>query len=125
MNEVLLIGGMAAVTFAIRYPVLALLGRIELPKPALRALRYVPVAVLMAIIVPAVLIPNGDRIWVGIGNNSLIAGTGRHSGIMAHKEPAAHYRDRDGRPVSLAMVVPCLINRQESKETGTMPVSFC
>jgi branched-subunit amino acid transport protein len=73
MNEALLIGGMAAVTFAIRYPVLALLGRIELPKPVLRALRYVPVAVLMAIIVPAVLIPNGERIWVGIGNNSLIA----------------------------------------------------
>jgi len=73
LNEVLLIGGMAAVTFAIRYPVLALLGRIELPKPALRALRYVPAAVLTAIIVPAVLIPDGGQIRFGLGNSMLIA----------------------------------------------------
>ncbi len=73
MNEVLLIGGMAAVTFTIRYPVLALLGRIELPKPVLRALRYVPAAVLTAIIVPAVLIPDETGIRIGPGNSMLIA----------------------------------------------------
>ncbi|HEC23544.1 MAG TPA: AzlD domain-containing protein [Chloroflexi bacterium] len=59
MNEVLLIGGMAAVTFAARYPVLALLGRLKLPDPLFRALRYVPPAVLVAITVPAVLMPDG------------------------------------------------------------------
>ena len=49
------------------------LGRIELPKPVLRALRYVPIAVLTAIIVPAVLIPDGERIVIGTGNSMLIA----------------------------------------------------
>lgn len=73
MNEALLIGGMAAVTFGIRYPILALLGRIELPKPVLRALRYVPAAVLMAIIVPAVLMPDGEHISMGVGSSTMIA----------------------------------------------------
>ena len=60
MNEVLLILGMALVTFAVRYPPLALVGRLELPERVIRALRYVPVAVLTAIIVPAVLMPQGE-----------------------------------------------------------------
>jgi branched-subunit amino acid transport protein len=55
MNEVLLLAGMSAATFIVRYPVLALVGRVTLPPLILRALRYVPVAVLTAIIVPAVL----------------------------------------------------------------------
>jgi branched-subunit amino acid transport protein len=73
MNEVLLVGGMAAVTFAIRYPVLALLGKIELPPVMLRALRYVPAAVLTAIVVPAVLMPDGKRLFVALDNAYLIA----------------------------------------------------
>lgn len=60
MNEVVLIAGMTAVTFLIRYPVLALLGKVPLPDPVLRALRYVPPAVLTAIIVPEVLLPDGQ-----------------------------------------------------------------
>ena len=52
LNEVLLIIGMTAVTFIPRYGVLALLGRLEMPKPIFRALRYVPVTVLSAIIFP-------------------------------------------------------------------------
>lgn len=48
------------VTFGVRYPVLAVAGRIQLPESALSALKYVPPAVLTAIIVPAVLIPDGD-----------------------------------------------------------------
>jgi branched-subunit amino acid transport protein len=73
MNEVLLVGGMALVTFAIRYPVLALLGRVSLPELALRALRYVPIAVLTAIVVPETLYPGGaDRLQVGIGNAHLV-----------------------------------------------------
>lgn len=59
MNEVLLIAGMALVTFAVRYPVMAFVGRIPLPLGVIRALRYVPVAVLTAIIVPAALMPAG------------------------------------------------------------------
>ncbi len=72
MNEVALIAGMMAVTFLIRYPVLALLGKVPMPDPVLRALRYVPPAVLTAIIVPEVLLQDGQlRI---VGNGYLIAG---------------------------------------------------
>lgn len=59
MDEWLLILGMALVTFGVRYPMLAVIGRLRLPDTALRALRYVPAAVLTAIVVPAVLMPDG------------------------------------------------------------------
>lgn len=59
MNEALLVFGMFLVTFGVRYPVLALVGRANLPEPAVRALKYVPPAVLTAIIVPAVLLTDG------------------------------------------------------------------
>lgn len=73
MSEVVLIGGMALVTFVIRYPALALVGHIHLPDPVVRGLRYVPIAVLTAITVPAVVIPQGDAVWVGIRNAHLVA----------------------------------------------------
>lgn len=59
-QEIILILGMLAVTFSVRYIPLVLVGRIELPKRVFRALRYVPVAVLTAISVPAALMPQGD-----------------------------------------------------------------
>lgn len=59
MNEVLLIVGMALVTLAVRYPVLVLVGKIPLPAAVFRALRYVPSAVLAAIIVPSMLMTDG------------------------------------------------------------------
>ncbi len=62
MNEFLLILGMALATFIVRYPVIVLVGKIPLPKSVFKALRYVPAAVLAAIIVPGVLMPNGDNI---------------------------------------------------------------
>jgi branched-subunit amino acid transport protein len=73
MNEFLLIVGMAAVTFGVRYPVLVLVGKIPLPDRVFRALRYVPPAVLAAIIVPSVLMPTGE-IDVRPTNSYLIAG---------------------------------------------------
>lgn len=73
MNELLLVAGMALVTFAVRYPVLALFGKLPLPDPVFRALRYVPPAVLTAIIMPAVLLPDGEQISLGIGNAQLVA----------------------------------------------------
>lgn len=60
MNEFVLILGMAAVTFGVRYPVLALVGRMNLPPAVLRALKYVPPAVLTAIVFPAVLLRDGE-----------------------------------------------------------------
>lgn len=73
MNELLIIIGMALVTFAIRYPLLALLGKITLPEPVLRALKYVPPVVLTAIIAPAMLF-KGDQFVVSYTNDYLIAG---------------------------------------------------
>lgn len=72
MNEYLLIGGMALVTFAIRYPLLALSGRLQLPASLVRALGFVPPVVLTAIVVPAVLMPDGQTLWVGFDNPRLI-----------------------------------------------------
>ncbi len=72
MNEILLILGMMLVTFGVRYPMLAIVGRLQLPSSVIRALGYVPVAVLTAIIVPAVIMPQGD-IDIGIDNAYLIA----------------------------------------------------
>lgn len=66
--------GMAAVTFGVRYPVLALVSRVNLPAPALNALRYVPPAVLAAIITPAVFMPDGARIDLSPNNAYLVAG---------------------------------------------------
>ena len=60
MNEFLLIAGMALVTMGTRIPVLMMLSSRELPKGVFRALRYVPPAVLSAIIFPAVLMPGGE-----------------------------------------------------------------
>jgi len=59
MTELILIVGMALVTFSVRYPVLALLGRVQLPDRLFRALKYVPPAVLTAIIVPELVMPHG------------------------------------------------------------------
>lgn len=72
MNEILLIAGMALATMATRIPVLMLLSRRQLPEPVFRALRYVPPAVLSAIIFPAVLLPGGQ--WqLGLDNAGLAA----------------------------------------------------
>ena len=73
MNEIILLAGMFLFTFGVRYPVLALVSRIQLPKIVGQGLKYVPPAVLMAIIAPAVLIPSGEGISLGLSNGSLYA----------------------------------------------------
>jgi branched-subunit amino acid transport protein len=72
-QQIWLMVGMALVTFAIRYPTLALLSRISLPAMMIRALRYVPPAVLTAIIVTGVTMPNGV-LEISLNNAYLIAG---------------------------------------------------
>lgn len=71
MNEFLLISGMAIVTFAIRYPVLALSGRFKISEQFLQILSYVPPAVLTAIVVPTVLMPEG-KVLLSYTNARLI-----------------------------------------------------
>ena len=71
MNQWLLIGGMALITFAIRYILIALSGRIRLSDPVMRALGFVPPAVLTAIIAPAVLAADGS-LDMSLGNPRLV-----------------------------------------------------
>ena len=73
-DEALLIAGMALVTFATRYTMIALLGRISIPAGLLRALRYVPAAVLTALIVPALVIPADETLALTWHNANLVAG---------------------------------------------------
>ncbi len=73
-REVIMILGMMVVTFGVRYPVLAIVGKIDLPEGVFRALRYVPPAVLTAITVPALLMPGGERVVVSHTNAYLVAG---------------------------------------------------
>ena len=72
-GELFLILGMAVVTFAVRYPVLALVSRMPLPAAVLKAMRFIPPAVLTAIIVPAVLIPDGATLQFDYRNSYLMA----------------------------------------------------
>jgi branched-subunit amino acid transport protein len=60
VNEWLLIFLMAAVTYLPRYLPLALAGRVRLPWAVERALDYVPIAVLTAIIAQAAMIRGGE-----------------------------------------------------------------
>ncbi len=72
MNELYLIGGMALVTFTIRYSVFVVAGQVEFSTRLVSALRYVPPAVLTAIIVPAVLIPTGQTVSFSYTNPYLV-----------------------------------------------------
>ncbi len=72
-DEIVLIMGMAAVTFLVRWPVLALMSRISLPQIMLDGMKFIPPAVLAAIIAPAMLMPSGE-IDVHPSNAYLAAG---------------------------------------------------
>ena len=59
-GEIVLILGMLAVTFGVRYFPFALAGRVTFPPLIETALQYVAPAVLVAITMPAVLLPQGE-----------------------------------------------------------------
>jgi len=60
-------------TFAIRFSFIALAGHIEMPIPVQRSLRFVPVAVLTALVVPALVTQLGV-INLSLNNKRLLAG---------------------------------------------------
>ena len=68
---VMLIGGV--LTFAMRLSLIYVFGRFEVPETLRRALRFVPPAVLSAIIIPELLIRDA-RLDLSIGNERLLAG---------------------------------------------------
>ena len=74
MEQYWMVAGMAGVTFFIRYSLLPLSGRLHLSAGLQRAMGYVPPAVLTAIIVPAVMMPNGHHIQISGSNPYLIGG---------------------------------------------------
>jgi branched-subunit amino acid transport protein len=69
----LTIFGAGAVTFALRLSFIALLGRKRIPPTLGRALRFVPAAVLTAVVVPLLFYENG-ALDVSLGNERLLAG---------------------------------------------------
>ncbi len=73
-RELITVAGMTLVTFGVRYPVLALVSRFTLPAWLGAALRFVPPAVLTAIIVPALLVSEEHGIWLSPENAYLVAG---------------------------------------------------
>jgi branched-subunit amino acid transport protein len=69
----LIIIGMGIVTYAIRLSLIVLLGRVEVPPLVQQALRFVPPAVLSAIVFPELLQPGGT-LDISFGNARLFAG---------------------------------------------------
>ena len=72
MNEWLLIFLMALVTFVPRYLPFALAGRLKIPVTMERALGFVPIAVLTAIVAQTALVRDGS-IDLSLGNHHAIA----------------------------------------------------
>lgn len=76
MNNLLLvltIGAIGLGTFLFRFSFIFLYGRFHLPEWLRRAMRFVPAAVLSALIFPAILV-DGDMIWISLQNPRMIAG---------------------------------------------------
>lgn len=59
--------GMGVSNYALRLLPIAVLSRLELPRPVLRWLSFIPVSVLAALVVVEVLRPNGS--WLPLASN--------------------------------------------------------
>lgn len=68
---VFLLGGL--ITFGMRFSLIYLFGRFEVPAVMRRALHYVPPAVLSALIFPELFMPEGS-LFLSPANTRLIAG---------------------------------------------------
>jgi branched-subunit amino acid transport protein len=72
MKVYLVIGGMALVTFLIRYTMFAAADKFEFPPWFVEVLRFVPPAVLSAIIVPSVFLPAGTEVVLSFRSPHLV-----------------------------------------------------
>jgi branched-subunit amino acid transport protein len=68
-----LILGMAAITFLMRYSLFAW-PNLRFPPLVRQGLHYVPTAVLTAIVMPGMLLPDGAHWQLSLGNAYLLAG---------------------------------------------------
>ena len=57
----IVIAGMALLNYAVRFPPMAIVSRMELPKPVARWLSFVPISVMGALVASEVLRPGG--VW--------------------------------------------------------------
>ncbi|MBB1519219.1 AzlD domain-containing protein [Aquipseudomonas guryensis] len=73
MENWLLIFGMLAITFATRYSLFAF-PDLRFPALVRQGLHYVPTAVLTAIVVPGMLLPDGQHLALRLDNAYLLAG---------------------------------------------------
>lgn len=73
MNYTIMVLGMAAITFAIKAAIFILGDRVAFPPLLQRALSFVPVTVLTAIIVPMILAPGGEGLELHWRNPQLVA----------------------------------------------------
>jgi len=64
--------GMAVVTFAVRYVLFAFAGRITFSESVKKVLQYVPPAILTAIVLPAIVMPDGEAVNISLSNTYLI-----------------------------------------------------
>ena len=74
MRYWLIILGMGLVTYAVRLSVIPLYGRGDVPPAVRRALRFVPPAVLTALVTPALIRPEGT-VNLSVTNLHLLAGS--------------------------------------------------
>jgi branched-subunit amino acid transport protein len=68
---VMILGGL--ITFGMRFSLIYLFGRFQVPETMRRALHYVPPAVLSAIIFPELFLRDGS-LDLSLGNTRLLAG---------------------------------------------------
>jgi branched-subunit amino acid transport protein len=68
---IMLIGGL--ITFGMRFSLIFLFGKFEIPETMRKALHYVPPAVLSAIIFPELLY-RSNQLDISFGNTRLLAG---------------------------------------------------
>ena len=68
---VMLLGGL--LTFGMRLSFIYLLGRVNVPDAIRRALRFVPPAMLSALVLPQLLMPAG-QLDISLGNHRWLAG---------------------------------------------------
>ncbi|MBC2689186.1 MULTISPECIES: AzlD domain-containing protein [Pseudomonas] len=73
MSDGWLILGMMAITFALRYSLFAW-PNLKFPPLVRQGLHYVPTAVLTAIVVPGMLLPDGQHWALTLDNAYLLAG---------------------------------------------------
>lgn len=73
MNIWLIMIAIGVITYATRLSFILVFGGMEMPRNIIRALRFVPAAVLSAIIFPELLIRDGS-LYLSAGNERLLAG---------------------------------------------------